>query len=76
MGFQFPPATPALIGAQRDRQAARQSVVKYMIKQPASPSQGCFTFLRNHSNSTQIAAMDLFVVPSVTFEWPRVSRFT
>ena len=37
-----------------------------MIKRPASPSQGWFTFLRNHS--TQIASMDLFVVPSVTFE--------
>jgi hypothetical protein len=30
------------------------------------PSQERLTFLRNHS--TQIAAMDLFVLPSVTFE--------
>jgi hypothetical protein len=47
-------------------EVAQSSVAKYMIKRPASPSQGWFTFLRNHS--TQIAAMDLFVVPSVTFE--------
>jgi hypothetical protein len=45
---------------------AQSSVAKYMIRRPASPSQGRLTFLRNHS--TQIAAMDLFVVPSVTFE--------
>jgi hypothetical protein len=47
-------------------EVAQSSVAKYMIKRPASPSQGWLTFLRNHS--TQIAAMDLFVVPSVTFE--------
>jgi hypothetical protein len=45
---------------------AQSSVAKYMIKRPASSSQGWLIFLRNHS--TQIAAMDLFVVPSVTFE--------
>jgi hypothetical protein len=45
---------------------AQSSVAKYMIKRPASPSQRWLTFLRNHS--TQIAAMDLFVVPSITFD--------
>ena len=45
---------------------AQSSVAKYMIRRPASPSQGWLTFLRNHS--TQIAATDLFVVPSVIFE--------
>jgi hypothetical protein len=45
---------------------AQSSVAKHMIKRPASPSQRWLTFLRNHS--TQIAAMDLFVVPSITFE--------
>ena len=47
-------------------EVAQSSVAKYMIKRPASPSQGWLTFLRNHS--TQTAAMDLFVVPSVTVE--------
>ena len=47
-------------------EVAQSSVAKYMIKRPASPSQGWLTFLRNHS--TQIAAMDLFAVPSVNFE--------
>jgi hypothetical protein len=47
-------------------EVAQSRLAKYMIKRPASPSQGWLTFLRNHS--TQIAAMDLFVVPSVTFE--------
>jgi hypothetical protein len=47
-------------------EVAQSSVAKYMIKRPTSPSQqGWLTFLHNHS--TQIAAMDLFVVPSVTF---------
>ena len=47
-------------------EVAQSSVAKYMIRRPTSPSQRWLTFLRNHS--TQIAAMDLFVVPSVTFE--------
>jgi hypothetical protein len=47
-------------------EAAQSSVAKYMVKRPASPSQRWLTFLRNHS--TQITAMDLFVVPSITFE--------
>jgi len=47
-------------------QVAQSSVAKYMVKRPPSPSQGWLTFLRNHTS--QIAAMDLFVVPTVTFE--------
>jgi hypothetical protein len=47
-------------------EVAQSSVAKYMIKRSTSPSQGWVTFLRNHS--TQIAAIELFVVPSVTFE--------
>jgi hypothetical protein len=48
----------------------QSSVAKYMIRRPASPSQRWLTFLRNRS--TQIVAMDLLMVPSVTFELPYV----
>jgi hypothetical protein len=47
-------------------EVAQSSVAKHMINRPAFPSLGWLTFLRNHS--TQIAAMDLFVIASVTFE--------
>src|SRR5262245_30261202 len=36
-----------------------------MVKRPGPPSQGWRTFLRNHA--PDIAAMDLFVVPSIGF---------
>ena len=42
---------------------AQSSVAKYMVKRP--PSQGWRTFLRNHA--PDIAAMDLFVVPTIGF---------
>src|ERR1700688_1337591 len=45
---------------------AQSSVVKYMVKRRASPSQGWRTFLRNHA--PDIAAMDLFVVPTIGFD--------
>ena len=45
------------------RHKVQSSVARYMIKRPASPSQGWLTFLRNHS--TQIAVLDMFVVPSL-----------
>jgi transposase InsO family protein len=45
---------------------AQSSVAKYMVKRPDSPSQGWRTFLRNHAPN--IAAMDLFVVPTVAFD--------
>jgi hypothetical protein len=44
---------------------AQSTVAKYMVKRHGPPSQGWRTFLRNHA--PDIAAMDLFVVPSVGF---------
>ena len=41
------------------------SVAKYMARRRAPPSQGWKTFLRNHADG--IAAMDLFVVPTIAF---------
>ena len=41
------------------------SVAKYMVRTRRPPSQGWKTFLRNHADG--IAAMDLFVVPTVSF---------
>jgi len=44
---------------------ARSSVAKYMVKRGGSPGQGWRAFLRNHA--PHIAAMDLFVVPTISF---------
>jgi hypothetical protein len=44
-------------------QVAQSSVAKYMIKRRGPPSQGWWTFLRNHA--PDIAAMDFFVVPTI-----------
>jgi hypothetical protein len=41
------------------------TVAKYMAKRRRPPSQGWKTFLHNHADD--IAAMDLFVVPTVSF---------
>jgi hypothetical protein len=41
------------------------SVAKYMMRRRVPPSQGWRTFLRNHADG--IAAMDLFVVPTISF---------
>jgi transposase InsO family protein len=41
------------------------SVAKYMAMRRGPPSQGWKTFLHNHANG--IAAMDLFVVPTISF---------
>jgi hypothetical protein len=41
------------------------SVAKYVVRRRASPSQGWKTFLRNDADG--IAAMDLFVVPTISF---------
>jgi hypothetical protein len=41
------------------------SVAKYMARRRHPPSQGWRTFLRNHADG--IAAMDLFVVPTISF---------
>jgi transposase InsO family protein len=45
---------------------AQSSVAKYMAKRHGPPSQGWRTFLRNHA--PDIAAMDLFVVPTIGFD--------
>src|ERR1700736_3515765 len=45
---------------------AQSSVAKYMVKRRGPPSQGWRTFLRNHAQV--IAAMDLFVVPTIGFD--------
>jgi transposase InsO family protein len=45
---------------------AQSSVAKYMVKHRGPPSQGWLTFLRNHA--PDIAAMDLFVVPTIGFK--------
>src|SRR5271165_4074905 len=47
-------------------EVAQSSVAKYMVKRRGSPSQGWRTFLRNHA--PDIAAMDLFVVPTIGFD--------
>jgi transposase InsO family protein len=41
------------------------SVAKYMARRRGPPSQGWKTFLSNHADG--IAAMDLFVVPTISF---------
>jgi hypothetical protein len=41
------------------------SVAKYMARRRGPPSQGWKTFLHNHADG--IAAMDLFVVPTISF---------
>jgi transposase InsO family protein len=41
------------------------SVAKYMARRRAPPSQGWKTFLRSHAEG--IVAMDLFVVPTISF---------
>ena len=45
---------------------AQSTVAKYMAKRHGPPSQRWRTFLRNHA--PDIAAMDLFVVPTIRFE--------
>ena len=47
-------------------EVAQSSVAKYMVKRRVPPSQGWCTFLRNHA--PDIAAMDLFVVPTIGFD--------
>jgi hypothetical protein len=45
---------------------AQSSVAKHMVKQRVPPSQGWRTFL--HYHALDIAAMDLFVVPTIGFD--------
>jgi hypothetical protein len=44
---------------------AESTVAKYMVRQPKPPSQNWRTFLANHVG--QIAAIDFFTVPTITF---------
>jgi transposase InsO family protein len=46
-------------------EVAQSSVAKYMVKRRSPPSQGWRTFLHNHA--PDIAAMDLFVIPTISF---------
>src|SRR5271169_700082 len=47
-------------------EVAQSSVAKYMIRRHGPPSQGWRTFLHNHA--PDIAAMDLFVAPTIGFD--------
>ena len=47
-------------------EVAQSTVAKCMVKRRGPPSQGWRTFLRNHA--PDIAAMDLFVVPTIGFK--------
>src|SRR6202035_2973671 len=47
-------------------EVAQSSVAKYMVKRRGPPSQGWRIFLRNHA--PDIAAMGLFVVPTIGFK--------
>src|ERR1700720_1996 len=47
-------------------EVAQSSVAKYMVKRRGPPNQGWRTFLRNQA--PDIAAMDLFVVPTIGFD--------
>jgi Integrase core domain len=47
-------------------EVAESTVSKYMIRRRGPPSQSWRTFLRNHADA--IAAIDLCVVPTLTFE--------
>ncbi|MBD3220316.1 DDE-type integrase/transposase/recombinase [bacterium] len=42
------------------------TVAKYMVRQPGPPSQTWKTFIQNHLG--EIAAIDFFTVPSITFK--------
>jgi len=47
-------------------EVAQSSVAKYMLRRCGPPPRGWCTFLRNHA--LDIAAMDLFVVPTIGFD--------
>src|SRR5437879_13414089 len=47
-------------------EVAQSTIAKYMVKRRGPPSQGWRTFPRNHA--PDIAAMDLFVVPTTGFK--------
>jgi hypothetical protein len=45
---------------------AQSTIAKYMLRRRGPPSPGWRAFLRNHS--AQIAAIDLFVIPTIGFK--------
>ena len=47
-------------------EVAQSSVAKYMVKRCGPPTPGWRAFLRNHA--PDIAAMDLFVAPTIGFD--------
>ena len=47
--------------------ASTATIRKYRPTRRRRPSQGWWTFLRNHAGA--IASLDFFVVPTVTFRW-------
>ena len=47
-------------------EVAQSSVAKYIVRRRGPPSHGWRTFLRNHA--PDIAALDLFVVPTIGFD--------
>jgi transposase InsO family protein len=47
-------------------EVAQSTVAQYMVKRRGPPGHGWRTFLRNHA--PDIAAIDLFVVPTVSFD--------
>src|ERR1700726_4286820 len=51
-------------------EVAQSSVAKYMVKRGGPPTQGAGTFLRNQA--PDIAAVDLFLVPTIGFRLPYV----
>ena len=46
-------------------EVAQSTVAKYMVRRRGPAGQSWWTFLRNHA--PEIAAMDLFVVPTLAF---------
>src|SRR6476620_2472372 len=58
-------ATDSWRASQARHQIGQTSVAKYMARRRGPPSQGWKAFLRNHADG--IAAMDLFVVPTISF---------
>src|SRR5947209_19770355 len=59
-------ARPIISRSSHPACTARPVHTKYMVKRCGPPSQGWRTFLRNHA--PDIAAMDLFVVPTIGFD--------
>jgi hypothetical protein len=69
MSFENPLwGAPRILGEllKLDFNVAQSTVSKYMVPRRGRPSQTWKTFIRNHADG--IASIDLFVVPTITFE--------